>query len=94
MDMNEIQIKNILRWFLIVISGVILFAYSALLIELISMIPYLLDFSGYSGKLFTDLIVGLGVPLMFLVTIALFYTSNLQLLFWLSWEIVLGYFLY
>lgn len=94
MDKNEIQKNNILRWFLIVISGVILFAYSALLIELISRIPYLLDISGYSGKLFTDLIVVLGFPLMFLATIAFFYTSNLQLLFWLSWEIVFGYFLY
>ena len=94
MNMNEIQIKNILRWSLIVICGVVLFAQSAIIVRIISEIPYLLDISGNEEKIFTVLLVVFGFPMMFLATIAFFYISNLQLLFWLSWEIVWGYILF
>jgi len=95
MDIHEpIQTENILKWSFIVICGVIFFAFSGLVLRLLSDIPYLLDISGYEGKMFNDLIVLLSLPIMFIVTIGYFYASNMNLILWVTWEIAWGYFLY
>ena len=85
---------TIYKWLLIIFIGTAILSLSTSLLQNTSG---LLNFLGYEDKvyvLFTLILTLPLVPIMFIIMISHFYSTNVDIILWVTWEIIWGIILY